>query len=86
VNGCPEKALQLNPRYLYDDIAVRETRVLHEDEVVACVQCGKPFAGAGMLQAMFEKLGDHPMYQGSNKSLLQMCSDCRVIALHQQQN
>jgi hypothetical protein len=38
-----------------------------------------------MLASMFDKMANHPMYQGSQRSLLQMCGDCRVIALHDQQ-
>lgn len=79
-NACPESVISLNPRYIYDDELARTPRLLHEDEVIACVHCGKPFIGAQMLAAMFEKMVDHPMYQGSQRSLLQMCGDCRVIA------
>lgn len=84
-NACPESVISLNPRYIYDDELARTPRLLHEDEVIACVHCGKPFIGAQMLAAMFEKMVDHPMYQGSQRSLLQMCGDCRVIALHTKQ-
>ena len=84
-NACPESVINLNPRYLYNEELARTPRLLHEDEVIACVQCGKPFIGAQMLASMFEKMADHPMYQGSQRSLLQMCSDCRVIALHSKQ-
>lgn len=82
---CPESAIKLNPRYVYDHELVRTPRLLHEDEVIACVTCGKPFIGAQMLSSIFDKMADHPMYQGSQRSLLQMCSDCRVIALHSKQ-
>jgi ferredoxin len=84
-NACPESVISLNPRYIYDDKLARTPRLLHEDEVIACVHCGKPFIGAQMLASMFEKMADHPMYQGSQCSLLQMCGDCRVIALHSKQ-
>lgn len=84
-NACPESVISLNPRYLYNNELNRTPRLLHEDEVIACVQCGKPFIGAQMLASMFDKMADHPMYQGSQRSLLQMCGDCRVIALHDQQ-
>ncbi|HFD11445.1 MAG TPA: 4Fe-4S dicluster domain-containing protein [Crenotrichaceae bacterium] len=82
---CPESAISLNPRYLYDSDLAQTPRRLHEDEVVACVQCGEPYIGSQMLASMFTKMADHPMYQGSQRSLLQMCSDCRVIALHSKQ-
>jgi ferredoxin len=84
-NACPESVISLNPRYVYDNELNRTSRLLHEDEVIACVQCGKPFIGAQMLASMFDKMANHPMYQGSQRSLLQMCGDCRVIALHDQQ-
>ena len=84
-NVCPESVISLNPRYLYDNDMNRTPRLLHEDEVIACVQCGKPFIGAQMLASMFDKMANHPMYQGSQRSLLQMCGDCRVIALHSKQ-
>ena len=84
-SACPESVISLNPRYVYDNELNRTPRLLHEDEVIACVQCGKPFIGAQMLASMFEKMVDHPMYQGSQRSLLQMCGDCRVIAVHSKQ-
>ena len=85
-NTCPESAITLNPRFIYDKELGNSPRLLNEDEVVACVQCGKPFIGAQMLASMFEKVSDHPMFQGSQRALLQMCGDCRVIALHNKQS
>jgi ferredoxin len=85
-SACPESVISLNPRYVYDTELNRTPRLLHEDDVIACVQCGTPFIGAQMLASMFDKMANHPMYQGSQRSLLQMCGDCRVIALHSQQH
>ncbi|MCH9699402.1 MAG: 4Fe-4S binding protein [Gammaproteobacteria bacterium] len=81
---CPESAITLKPGYVYDIESIRTPQRLKEDDLVACVHCGKPFIGANMLASMFDKIADHPMYQGNRRELLQMCSDCRVIAINNQ--
>jgi ferredoxin len=79
VRICPEDALTLNPRFLYDEEARERPRTLHEEEPVCCVACGKPFATRAMLEKLARKLEGHWMFQTEEtRRRLHMCEDCRV--------
>lgn len=79
VNTCPEQALSLLPRLLLSDEA-RRARVLHEVEPFHCVRCAKPFSTRPMMDMMLAKLSRHSMFAtGPGLRRLQMCADCRVI-------
>jgi hypothetical protein len=53
--------------------------VLHEEQPVCCVSCGKPFATRSMLEVLSRKLAGHWMFQTEeSRRRLQMCEDCRV--------
>jgi ferredoxin len=76
---CPEDAIQLVARYVYDPDVRRHARVLHEEAPFHCVSCGKPFATQKMMQTMADKLKGHWMFQGADAlRRVQMCADCRV--------
>ncbi len=77
--ACPEGAVSLVPRYLYDPEQRRAARVLHEEPPFHCIACGKAFATRSVIDRMTEKLKGHWMFQ-SQAALrrLQMCEDCRV--------
>jgi len=76
---CPEDAITLEARLLYDAEARERTRVLHEEQPVCCLACGKPFATRSMLDKLSAKLADHWMFQTEeSRRRLQMCEDCRV--------
>lgn len=77
--ACPESAITLAARYLYDPDARRKARVMHEEAPFHCISCGKPFATQKMMTRMTEKLQGHWMFQ-SNEAVkrIQMCGDCRV--------
>jgi ferredoxin len=76
---CPEGAISLSPRFVYDVEAREQPRLLHEEQPLCCVSCGKPFATRSMLQVMERKLAGHWMFQDeASRRRLQMCEDCRV--------
>lgn len=77
--ACPEDAIQSEPRFLYDDNERSTPRVLHEEQPMCCVSCGKPFATRSTLDAMMKKLEGHWMFQSkAERRRLEMCDICRV--------
>ncbi len=77
--SCPEDAISRNPRFLYDVEARERPRVLHEEQPVCCVSCGKPFATQSMLEVLSRKLAGHWMFQTDEaRRRLRMCEECRV--------
>lgn len=77
--ACPEDAISLEPRFLYDAEERSAWRLLHEEQPLCCISCGKPFATRSMLKVMMQKLGDHWMFQtDAEKRRLEMCDTCRV--------
>jgi ferredoxin len=84
--ACPEKVISLNARFLYDVEARERPRILHEEQPVCCVSCGKPFATQSMLDVLSRKLAGHWMFQTeASRRRLQMCEDCRVRDLFTEQ-
>ncbi|MGR9117025.1 MAG: 4Fe-4S dicluster domain-containing protein [Gammaproteobacteria bacterium] len=75
---CPERAITLTPRFLYDERATRQARILHEDAVFHCIACGEGFASQTMIDHILEKLARHPMFEGDQKRQLMMCENCRL--------
>lgn len=80
-NACPEAAITLHPRYRFDAVDARRSRVLHREEVFRCITCGKPFANAAMIRTITQRLRGHPMFQGDRHRHLKMCDECRVKTL-----
>ncbi|MGB5623381.1 MAG: 4Fe-4S binding protein [Gammaproteobacteria bacterium] len=77
--ACPEDAISLNPRFLYDTRQREQQRTLHEEEPFCCISCGKPFATQSMLKVMTKKLETHWMFQSEEAvRRLKMCDHCRV--------
>jgi len=77
--ACPEHAIRLSPRYLYDAAARRSSRALNQEEPFYCIVCGKPFATRKLMDRMTQKLQGHWMYQDAGAlRRVQMCGDCRV--------
>jgi ferredoxin len=84
-NACPEDAITLAPRVVYERAARGEMRVLHEEAAFRCVVCGKPFATQKIIDRMMEKLSGHWMFQDeAARRRLQMCEDCRVMDMFEQ--
>jgi len=80
-NTCPENVITLTPQLSFLSSA-REAQVIKEEEPFECIRCGKAFGAKSSVEAMVEKLQDHPMFQekgGTDR--LKMCDDCRVFAL-----
>jgi ferredoxin len=76
---CPEDAITLSARLVHDAEARERPRILHEEQPVCCVSCGKPFATRALLDKLSRKLEGHWMFQDeAARRRLQMCEDCRV--------
>ncbi|MGQ0674955.1 MAG: 4Fe-4S dicluster domain-containing protein, partial [Rhodospirillales bacterium] len=77
---CPEKVIQLKPRFNFADDA-RSARTVKREPPFHCVRCGKPFGTRGAIERIVEKLaGKHSMFQQDDARFrLMMCQDCRVI-------
>ena len=77
--SCPEDAIWISPRLLFDAQARGRPRVLREDSPFHCVSCGKPFATTAVIGRMQLRLAGHSMYQDPKaRRRLLMCGDCRV--------
>jgi ferredoxin len=77
---CPEDAIWISPRLLFEREARSTARLLYEEEPFCCVACGKPFASRSMIENMQKKLGQHPMFQSQRaRDRLLMCEECRVV-------
>lgn len=79
--ACPEDAITLSPRYLFEREQARQKRILNEEAIFHCIGCHKPFATQKMIDTMMEKLSGHHMFQGAALERLKMCEDCRVKAM-----
>ncbi|NOR40585.1 MAG: 4Fe-4S ferredoxin [Gammaproteobacteria bacterium] len=75
---CPEDAIAISPRYLYDFPARNSRRILYEEEPFPCVVCGKPFATRSVIENITKKMQSHAMFQGAALERIRMCEDCRV--------
>jgi ferredoxin len=83
---CPENAITLEPRLLLLAEAT-QARVLNEDKVFACLRCGKPFGSQRIIDNMLAKLATHSMFRDpAALRRLQMCQDCRVADMFEQQD
>jgi ferredoxin len=77
--ACPEDAIKTEARFLYDDKERSEPRLLHEEQPMCCISCGKPFATRSAIKAMMKKLEGHWMFQSeAERRRLEMCDICRV--------
>jgi len=78
--ACPEDAVTLHARLLFDGQRRAARRVLNEDQPFACTACGKVFGSTRTIDRMVEKLSGHWMFQQKPEQLarLRMCEDCRV--------
>lgn len=76
---CPEGAIHLLPRMLYDLKAADTPVVLREAEPFRCIECGAPFASQNMINRIRDKLAGHWMYSDDRQlRRLQMCGTCRA--------
>jgi ferredoxin len=79
--ACPEQAIDLQSRFVFDSVKVRQLRLLHEEKPFYCIHCKKPFATESMIHTILQKLQHHPMFLGEKKQQLLLCEDCKVAAL-----
>ncbi|MBI5580088.1 MAG: 4Fe-4S binding protein [Deltaproteobacteria bacterium] len=81
--ACPELAISLAPRLLFDPGSAESTQTLVEEAPFACIRCGTPFASRSMIERMTAKLEGHWMYRRPDDLLrLKMCAACRVRDLY----
>lgn len=81
--GCPEKAISLLPRYLPQTGERGATRVLNEDELAPCTNCGTPFISRRLLAASLAHIEGHPVLAKGGRERLMTCPSCRQQAMIQ---
>ncbi len=81
---CPEDAIWITPRLLFDAEIRKQPRTLHEAEPFHCVSCGKAFATRSVIEKMRSRLSGHYMFQ-SERAIrrLSLCDECRVVDIAQ---
>ncbi len=85
--ACPEKVIVRLARFNFDRRARRQRRTLNEEAAFHCVSCGKPFATRSVIDKMTAKLREHSMFRdGASIRRLQMCGDCRVRDMLEDEN
>lgn len=78
--ACPEDAISLTPRFLYDSEQALKPAILNEEKPFNCIVCNKPFATQQIIGRMMTKLSGHWMFEDDKaKRRLKMCEDCRVV-------
>jgi ferredoxin len=82
---CPEDAIAPSPRYLFDGPQRRKVRVLKEEVPFQCVRCGKPFATHSVIRKITQKLRGHPNFGPRELARLEMCEDCRIKVLFEEE-
>ncbi len=81
---CPEDAIWITPRMLFDAEERRRSQVLYQEPAFECVACGKPFATRSVIDRMLGRLQGHHMFRDQRaKRRLMMCEDCRVVDIAQ---
>ena len=84
--SCPEDAIWISPRLLFDSDARDKPRLLREDQPFHCVDCGKAYATVSIIGRMQQKLAGHSMFQEADqRRRLQLCGDCRVADMMRKQ-
>ena len=73
--SCPEDAIWITPRLLFDAQARGHTRLLREDSPFQCVSCGKAFATTAVIGRMQQRLAGHSMFRTPRP-----CGDSRCAA------
>lgn len=84
---CPENVITLEPRYNFSAETLSPS-VLNEEEPFNCISCDRPFGTKSSVEHVMAALsGKHAMFAGSEQAkIIQMCDDCRVIAMNQNTN
>jgi ferredoxin len=81
VSTCPEKAIRLEARYSFAAGAASPA-VMKSEDPFECVRCGKAFGTKSSIERVLDRLKGHAMFRDERQlEVLQMCEDCRVIAV-----
>jgi ferredoxin len=76
--ACPEDAIALHARLLFDFDSALKPRVLHEERPFCCVECGTAFGTAKLIDTMLGRLQGHWMFRDERaRRRLMMCERCR---------
>ena len=79
--GCPEKAITLQPRFEPDAARRGARRLLNEDELARCTSCGTPFIAAKLLASGLARMKDFPgLSDLGGVERLKCCPACRQRA------
>ncbi|MBI3376682.1 MAG: 4Fe-4S binding protein [Betaproteobacteria bacterium] len=78
--GCPEKAITLGARIVQGLSLRAEARLLHEDVMFRCIECGTPFISRRLLESSLERMKDHPVLEDQGIERLKTCPACRQRA------
>lgn len=74
--GCPEQAIALHPRFAPK--AVRATwRVISEDPLAPCIECGQPFIPGKLLISLLRKAEEDLGLQPEQIEQMRRCPECR---------
>lgn len=77
--ACPESAITLESRYLWDSVDARRIKTMHDETPFHCISCHTAFTTQRMIETMTSKLAGHWMFTDDKaKRRLKMCGDCRV--------
>ena len=84
---CPEGVITLEPRYNFSPSALSPT-VLNEEAPFHCISCNQPFGTKSSVEHVMSMLsGKHAMFASSDQAkIIQMCDDCRVVAMSEAKN
>jgi formate hydrogenlyase subunit 6/NADH:ubiquinone oxidoreductase subunit I len=81
---CPEDAISISPRMIFDREKRNRSRALNQDVPFGCISCGKPFASTSVIHKITDQLKDHYMFKTTRAlDRLKMCEDCRVVDIVQ---
>lgn len=75
--GCPERAIELQPRFLPDAGARDAACELASDRPAACIRCGMPFIGRRRLALSLALMEEHASDILGGSASLRMCPSCR---------
>jgi ferredoxin len=77
---CPEKVIQLKPRFNFT-AAAKSPSLVKEEEPACCIRCGKAFGTQAAIDKVIDMLaGKHSMFTGGDTAeRIRMCADCRLI-------
>ncbi len=85
--ACPENAISLSARYLYDSEQALKPLIVNEEKPFNCIVCNKPFATERIIGRMMTKLTGHWMFEDDkSKRRLKMCEDCRVLDIFENES